>query len=154
MRSRHGFAHQHPSLGPASAISVHFFELAKLLRIQRLAYSPGRGALQRPGVRIAARPTSDSPSTLTVVRPFSGAWGGAVLAAVLCVAYDTSSNVSVIEGGRAHLTFRAILVLTAAGAAAGLIVGALAWASRIRAETARKVAEEQGQLVEPPRGRP
>jgi hypothetical protein len=64
-----------------------------------------------------------------------------MLTAVLCIAYDTSSNVSVIEGGRMHLAFGTILVLTGVGAVVGLIVGALAWAATIRAETARKLSE-------------
>jgi hypothetical protein len=61
-----------------------------------------------------------------------------MFAAVLCIAYDTSSNVSVIEGGRAHLTFNGILAFTAIGAVVGLIVGALAWAAQIRRETSAK----------------
>ena len=64
-----------------------------------------------------------------------------MLAAVLCIAYNASRNVSVIEGGRKHLAFGTILVLMCVGAVLGLIVGALAWAANIRANTAWRLSE-------------
>jgi len=92
----------------------------------------GRGGGPKP---------SGARSSVSRVRPFTGAWGGAILAAVLCIAYDTSGNVSALEGGRAHLAFKTIVVLTVVGAVIGLIVGALVWAARIRADTARKFSD-------------
>jgi uncharacterized membrane protein len=75
------------------------------------------------------------------MRPLTGAWGGAVLAILLCLAYDTSANASVLEGGREHLTFAAILSFGGIGAVLGLIIGALAWAAEIRRETRRIVRD-------------
>ena len=56
----------------------------------------------------------------------AGAWAGAMLVLAVCIAYDTSSNVSVLEGAHGHLTFRAIVVLAALGGLIGsLAVGLL-----------------------------
>jgi hypothetical protein len=71
---------------------------------------------------------------------FVGAWRGAILVGVLCIAYDTSGNVAPLEGGHGHLKFGAILVYMAAGAVVGLILEALAFASRAR-QAAKRASE-------------
>src|SRR5205085_636099 len=55
-----------------------------------------------------------------------GAWAGAVLGALLVVVYDTSADVSVLEGRRGHMAFanaiRLILALAGGGAVLGVAV--------------------------------
>ena len=66
-----------------------------------------------------------------------GVWGGAVLAALLCVAYDTSANVSALEGGQHHLTYRQVLGFTGGGALAGLLLAAVLLAVSTSVRTVR-----------------
>ena len=82
--------------------------------------SPERSCIAQ-GVRLAARPAQYALR----MKLIAGAWGGAMLAGMLCIAYNTSANVSALEGGREHMTFGYVATIIGAGAAAGLLAGAV-----------------------------
>jgi hypothetical protein len=62
-----------------------------------------------------------------------------MLAAVLCIGYNTSANVAALEGARRHLTFAGFVALTTGGAVAGLIIGAVASALAASSRAAREI---------------
>ena len=76
------------------------------------------------------------------MRPLIGAWGGAVLAIVGCIAYDTSANVATLDGGHTHLKFGAIILIGAIGAFLGFVLGILSWAAQIRRQSAQMMRDQ------------
>ena len=72
------------------------------------------------------------------MRLIAGAWGGAMLAGLLCIAYNTSANVSALEGSRQHLTFRSVAIITGAGGIVGLVITMVALSIAIATQAARQ----------------
>ena len=63
-------------------------------------------------------------------------WGCALLAAVLCIGYDTSAATAPLEDGHAHLSFGMFLALTGVGGAIGMLVGAVVMAVAVTRDAA------------------